>query len=450
MRLSRYFVPTIKENPSEAAIVSHRFMLRAGMIRQSVSGIYTWLPLGLRVLTKIENIIREEQELAGASEVRMSTIQTADLWKESGRYEDYGDEMLRINDRHGRELLYGPTNEEVITDLFRKEVKSWKQLPTLLYQIQLKFRDEIRPRFGLMRGREFTMKDAYSFDIDEENSVKSYYRMFVSYLRIFNKMGIRAIPMKADTGPIGGNLSHEFLLLAETGESEVYCHKDFLEMDIPDNVDYDGDLSKYFQEWTSKYAATDEMYVEEDAKKFGDDIIKTRGIEVGHVFNFGTKYSEPLHAVVMNKEGKEIPVHMGSYGIGVSRCVAGIIEASHDDKGIIWPVAVAPFEMVVLDVKPKDEESSKVANDIYKNLKNHKLDVAIDDRNDRVGSKFADMDLIGIPLLLVVGPRGLLDGHVKLVSRKSGNSINLSVEEVQERIIKAKSEDSLQKFVDSI
>ena len=339
MRVSRFFMPLLRETPAEAQIVSHRFMLRAGLIKQASAGIYSWLPLGHRVLRKIEQIVREEQDRAGAIEVLMPTLQSADLWRESGRYEAYGKEMLRIKDRHDRDLLYGPTNEELITDIFRSSVRSYKDLPRNLYHIQWKFRDEIRPRFGVMRGREFLMKDAYSFDIDADGARKSYNRMFVAYLRTFARLGLKAVPMKADTGPIGGDLSHEFIVLAETGESQVYCHRDLVDMPVPDNVDFQGDLTPYINQRTSLYAATEEKH---DPDAFAaipeDKRLAARGIEVGHIFYFGTKYSKPMNAKVAGPKGEDVLVEMGSYGIGVSRLVGAIIEASHDDAGIIWLV----------------------------------------------------------------------------------------------------------------
>ena len=344
MRLSRYFLPTLKENPAEAQIVSHRLMLRAGMLRQSSAGVYSWLPLGLRVLKNIERIVRDEQNAMGCHEMLMPTIQPAELWKESGRYEAYGPEMLRITDRHEREILYGPTNEEQITDIFRSTVKSYRQLPTMLYHIQWKFRDEIRPRFGVMRGREFLMKDAYSFDLDHAGALRTYRKMFVAYLRTFERMGLQAIPMRAETGPIGGDLSHEFVILADTGESEIAYHRDFRNLTLADReIDYDGDLQPLVDAFVARYAATDEQRDPEIERALGDDLETGRGIEVGHIFYFGTKYSKAMNATVMGPRGEEVAVEMGSYGIGVSRLVAAIIEASHDDAGIIWPEAVAPF-----------------------------------------------------------------------------------------------------------
>ena len=427
MRLSRYFLPTMKENPSEAQIVSHRLMLRAGMVRQSSAGIYTWLPLGLAVLRKIENIVREEQNLAGAVELLMPTIQSADLWKESGRYEDYGKEMLRITDRHDREMLYGPTNEELITDIFRKNVTSYKDLPQMQYHIQWKFRDEIRPRFGVMRGREFLMKDTYSFDIDAEAGKKSYNAMFIAYLRTFARMGLKAIPMKADTGPIGGDLSHEFIVIAPTGESEVYYDKSFNDLDpLAVEPNYEGNLQEVVDAWTKQYAATDEMH---DASNCPDDLITGRGIEVGHIFFFGDKYSKPMDASVQGPDGKPVHVQMGSYGVGVSRLVGAIIEASHDDNGIIWPESVAPFKVGLMNLGMKDDACIEMAESLYESLKKAGVDVLFDDTNAGPGAKFKNMDLIGLPWQLAVGPRTLKNGVVELKNRATGEAKELTPEE---------------------
>ena len=432
MRLSRYFLPLLKETPASAEIASHRFMLRAGMVKQHSAGIYSWLPLGHKVLTKIADIVRQEQNRAGAVEMLMPTIQPAELWKESGRYEDYGKEMLRITDRSGRELLYGPTNEEVLTDVFRTFVRSYKDLPQLLYHIQWKFRDERRPRFGVMRGREFLMKDAYSFDIDMDAAVRSYNKMFVAYLNTFERMGLKAVPMRADTGPIGGDLSHEFLILADTGESEVFCHADLINMSAPGaGVDFDGDLQALVDERTALYARTDEMH---DAKAFEAEVpegkrLSARGIEIGHIFCFGDKYSKPMGAKVMGPDGKEHLAQMGSYGIGVSRLVGGIIEASHDENGIIWPLSVAPFGAGILNLKTGDEITDKTCEDIYARLSVAGIDPLYDDKPDRGGVKFSRMDLIGLPYQIVVGPRGLKDGMVEIKTRKTGERQNLSPDE---------------------
>ncbi len=433
MRLSKFFMPTLKETPSEAQIVSHRLMLRAGMIRQSSAGIYSWLPLGFKVLKKIEQIVREEQDAAGCQEVLMPTIQPADLWRESGRYDDYGREMLRITDRHDRDMLYGPTNEEQITEIFRNSVRSYRDLPKNLYHIQWKFRDEVRPRFGIMRGREFLMKDAYSFDIDYEASKRAYNRMFVAYLRTYDRMGLRAIPMAADTGPIGGDLSHEFIILADTGESEVFCHADYLGFDVPEaGVDYEGDLQPIVDKWTSLYAATDEKHDEGEftAQVPDDKRVNTRGIEVGHIFHFGTKYSKPLRAEVQDADGNTVTVQMGSYGIGVSRLVGGIIEASHDDDGIIWPESVAPFKIGLINLRPGDEATDAACEDLYGKLTAAGVEVLYDDTDERAGGKFANMDLIGLPWQVVVGPRGLKNGIVEVKSRATGDKQELSPEVV--------------------
>jgi prolyl-tRNA synthetase len=433
MRLSAYFLPLLRENPSEAQIVSHRLMLRAGMVRQLSAGIYSWLPLGFRVLKKVEQIVREEQDAAGALEVLMPTIQPAELWQESGRYEDYGKEMLRITDRHERGMLYGPTNEEVITDIFRQSVKSYRDLPRNLYHIQWKFRDEVRPRFGVMRGREFLMKDNYSFDLDAKGAKHSYNKMFVAYLRTFARMGLKAIPMRADTGPIGGDLSHEFIILADTGESQVFCDRAWLDADILANeVDYSGDLEPFFQKWTSLYAATDEKH---DPKALPPDrLVTARGIEVGHIFYFGTKYSAPMKAVVAGPNGEQIPVEMGSYGIGVSRLVGAIIEASHDDAGIIWPRSVAPFTVGLVNLRAGDARCVAAADDLYAKLDRAGIEVLYDDRDESPGAKFAAMDLIGLPYQLVIGPRGLDKGVVEFKERKTGARGELSSDVALARI----------------
>ena len=429
MRLSQYFLPTIKENPSEAKVVSHRLMLRAGMIRQSSAGIYSWLPLGLRVLRKIEQIVRAEQDAIGCQEMLMPTIQPADLWRESGRYDAYGPEMLRIADRHGRDMLYGPTNEEQITEIFREAVRSYKDLPKLLYHIQWKFRDEVRPRFGVMRGREFLMKDAYSFDIDMEGARRSYNKMFVSYLRTFGRMGLKAIPMRAESGPIGGNMSHEFVILADTGESEVGCHKDFIDMDwAGSEINYGGDLQPVIDRFTAKYAATDDERDPDIEKSLGTDLVVSRGIEVGHIFYFGDKYSRAMGATVTGPDGKEIAIEMGSYGIGVSRLVGAIIEASHDERGIIWPQSVAPFRVGLINLKPDDAACAAAGDGLYQKLRDGGIEVLYDDRTERAGVKFAEMDLIGLPWQVVVGPRGLKIGAVELKNRRSGGKEELSID----------------------
>ena len=430
MRLSNYFMPLLRDMPREAEIVSHQLMLRAGLIRQSSSGIYSWLPAGHRVLKKIEQIVREEQDRAGAIEMLMPTIQSAELWIESGRYEDYGKEMLRITDRHGRDMLYGPTNEELVTTIFRDGVKSYRDLPLNLFHVQWKFRDEVRPRFGIMRGREFLMKDAYSFDLTPEDARRSYYKMFAAYLRTFARMGLRSIPMQADTGPIGGDLSHEFIVLADTGESEVFCHEDLLAMDVPKvDTDFNGDLKPVFESFTSKYAATEEMH---DAARFEEMVpenkrVSARGIEVGHIFHFGKKYSTPMGARVQGPDGKLIDVEMGSYGIGVSRLLGAIIEASHDDKGIIWPLSVAPFHVGLINLKSGNEDTDKACDEIYKALGLEGIEVLYDDNDDRAGAKFAAMDLIGLPLQIVVGPRGLKTGVVEIRNRAGGDAVEMEI-----------------------
>jgi prolyl-tRNA synthetase len=429
MRLSEYFLPLLRENPSEAQIVSHRLMLRAGMIRQSSAGIYSWLPLGLRALKKVERIVREEQDRAGALEILMPTIQPAELWRESGRYEDYGKEMLRIRDRHDREMLYGPTNEEQVTEIVRASVKSYRDLPKILYHIQWKFRDEVRPRFGVMRGREFLMKDAYSFDLDAAGAKCSYNKMFVAYLRTFARMGLKAIPMRADTGPIGGDLSHEFIILAETGESAVYCDRQWLDTDIlAEEVDYDSDLEPFFRHWTSLYAATDEKHDHAACPIPLEELVTARGIEVGHIFYFGDKYSQPLGAVVAGSDGGPVALEMGSYGVGVSRLVGALIEASHDDAGIIWPESVAPFRIGLINLRAADARCRDAADNLYAKLLSAGVEVLYDDRDESPGAKFAAMDLIGLPEQLIIGPRGLAAGTVELKDRRSGERRDVSAE----------------------
>ncbi|MDP2213108.1 proline--tRNA ligase [Phenylobacterium sp.] len=437
MRLSRYFIPTLREAPSDAQIASHQLMLRAGMIRQEAAGIYAWLPLGLRVLKKIEQIVREEMDRAGAIEVLMPTLQLADLWRESGRYDDYGDEMLRIKDRHERDLLYGPTAEEVITDIFRAHVKSYKELPKNFYNIQWKFRDERRPRFGVMRGREFLMKDAYSFDIDEAAARRSYNRMFVAYLNTFARLGLKAVPMRADPGPIGGDLSHEFIILAETGESQVFCHRDLVEMPAPGDVDWDGDLQPIVDQRTALYAATEDMH---DQARFESEVaesdrLSARGIEVGHIFYFGEKYSKPMRAVVTGPDGQERPIHGGSYGVGVSRLVGGIIEASHDAAGIIWPDSVAPFGVAVINLRPGDSAVDLACEQAYGALRDAGKDPLLDDTDERPGAKFAAMDLIGAPWQIIVGPKGVAEGKVELKRRATGERQSLPLEDALKAII---------------
>lgn len=429
MRLSKYFLPVSKEAPSDAAIVSHQLMLRTGMVRQNGAGIYTWLPLGLRVLKKIEQIVREEMNRAGAVEILMPTLQQADLWRESGRYEAYGKEMLRITDRHDRDMLFGPTNEELVTDVFRSYVKSYKQLPLNLYHQQWKFRDEIRPRFGVMRGREFMMKDAYSFDLTAEDARHSYNRMFCAYLNTFSRLGLTAVPMRADTGPIGGELSHEFIILADTGESAVFCDKTLLDMPAPGiDLDFSADLTAEVEKRTQYYAATEEMHDEAAFEALPEDRkVSARGIEVGHIFYFGTKYSEPMNAVVQGPDGQMVPVEMGSYGIGVSRLVGGIIEACHDENGIVWPDGVAPFHVGIINMRAGDEECDTACEQAYQALELAGIDALYDDTEDRAGGKFARMDLIGLPWQIVIGPRGLKNGVVEVKNRKTGEKEELSL-----------------------
>lgn len=438
MRLSRYFLPVLKENPSEAQIVSHRLMLRAGMIKQASAGIYSWLPLGFKVLRKLEDIVHEEQVRAGHIPMLMPTLQSADLWRESGRYDDYGEEMLRIKDRHGRDMLYGPTNEELITDIFRAHVGSYKDLPLTLYHIQWKFRDEIRPRFGVMRGREFFMKDGYNFDLTKEDALHSYNRHLVSYLRTYERMGLQAIPMRADSGPIGGDDTHEFLVLAETGESEVFYDSAVTDMTFGDReINYDSveQCQAIMEEFTSRYARTDETHDEAEFAKIPEERRRVaRGIEVGQIFYFGTKYSQAMGATVQGPDGKPVPVHMGSHGIGVSRLVGAIIEASHDDKGIIWPEGVTPYHAGIVNLKQGDAEADAACEALYASLIALGLEPLYDDRDERAGGKFATMDLIGLPWRITVGPRGLKNGVVELTSRRTGESEELPPEQAVEKL----------------
>ena len=422
MKLSNYFLPTLKENPIDATVVSHQLMVRAGMIRQTASGIYTWLPLGLKVLRKVEKIIKEEMDKAGALEVLMPTIQPAELWIESGRYEAYGKEMLRIKDRHDRDILYGPTHEEVITDIFRKNVTSYKDLPKNLYQIHWKFRDEIRPRFGLMRGREFLMKDSYSFDIDETAAKKTYNLMYATYFKIFRRMGLKPMAVKADTGAIGGDLSHEFHVLANTGESAIYYDKKFDELDAtkPFNI----------EEMQSMYAMADEMHVETKCPIAADQLASRRGIEVGHIFNFGLKYSKALEASVMGPAGEKIYPNMGSYGIGASRVVAAAIEANHDAGGIIWPKELAPFQVALINVRSGDELCDKVCEEIYNSLAERGIEVIYDDTKASLGQKLSIADLIGIPTQVIVGPKSAAAGKVEVKDRKTGEKKEVEIAEL--------------------
>ena len=438
MRWSRAFLPVLKESPTDAQIVSHKLMLRAGLVRQTAAGIYAWLPLGFRVLKKIEQIVREEQDRAGAVEMLMPTLQSADLWRESGRYDAYGPEMLRIRDRHDREMLYGPTNEEMITGLFRDDVKSYRDLPRTLYHIQWKFRDEVRPRFGVMRGREFLMKDAYSFDLDEASARQSYYTQMLAYLRTFQRMGIQAVPMKADPGPIGGDLSHEFIILAPTGESEVFYDSAFEGIDWHrDELRYDdaAGLRTLFDQVSSTYAATDETHDVAKWELVPDDKRRTgRGIEVGHIFYFGDKYSGSMGLRVSGPDGRPVTPMMGSYGVGVSRLVGAIIEASHDDAGIIWPEPVAPWKVGLVTMRSDDDNSVVAAETLYKQLAEAGIEVLYDDRDERGGAKLASMDLIGLPWQLIVGPRGIANGTVELKRRSTGDREDLSIESALARL----------------
>ena len=422
---SKVFLPTLKDTPQDAEVISHQLMLRSGMIRRVTSGIYTWLPIGLKVLKKIETIVRDEQERAGAIEILMPTLQSSELWSESGRYDSYGDEMLRINDRHDRTLIYGPTNEEQVTEIFRKYIKSYKSLPLNLFHIQWKFRDEVRPRFGVMRGREFLMKDAYSFDLNQEEAKLSYYKMFIAYLRTFERLGLNAIPVAADSGPIGGNLSHEFSIVADTGESEIFCDKNLLEICIDENIYSSNDkIIDVVENYLNFYSATDDKH---DTKKFNDLVSKDnqvtgRGIEVGHIFSFGDKYSDPMKASIIGNDGKMSNVYMGSYGIGVSRLVAAIIETSNDEKGIIWPTSVAPFLVNIINLKNKDDKCMDKCIEIHNDLEKSGIDSIVDDRDESAGKKFSDSDLIGFPATLVVGPRELENGNVEIRFRREGNN----------------------------
>ncbi len=438
MRWSQAFLPVLKESPSDAQIVSHKLMLRAGLVRQTAAGIYAWLPLGWRVLQKIEQIVREEQDRAGAIEMLMPTLQSADLWRQSGRYDAYGPEMLRIKDRHEREIFYGPTNEEMITAIFRDDTKSYRDLPRTLYHIQWKFRDEVRPRFGVMRGREFLMKDAYSFDLDEAGARQSYYTQMLAYLRTFQRMGIKAVPMKAASGPIGGDLSHEFIVLAPTGESEVFYDAAYDEFDWHQPQLSYGDeagLSGLFEQVNSTYAATDETHDEAKWAKVATDRQRTgRGIEVGHIFYFGTKYSESMGVKVSGPDGTNVTPHMGSYGVGVSRLVGAIIEASHDDNGIVWPEAVAPWKVGLVTMRGDDQPSIEVAERIDAQLRAGGVEVLYDDRDERGGVKLGSMDLIGLPWQVIVGPRGVAAGTVELKDRRTGEKVELSVDSALARL----------------
>jgi len=438
MRLSRYFLPVLKETPAEAQIVSHRLMLRAGMIKQSSAGIYSWLPLGFKVLKNIEKIVHEEQIRAGHIPMLMPTLQPADLWRESGRYDAYGPEMLRIRDRQDRDLLFGPTNEEMITDIFRAHVSSYKDLPLTLYHIQWKFRDEIRPRFGVMRGREFLMKDGYNFDLTKEDALHAYNRHLVSYLRTYERMGLQAIPMRADSGPIGGDDTHEFLVLAETGESEVFYDAQITDLKFGEReIDYDNvdQCQAVLEEFTSRYARTDETHDTAEFDKIPEDRrCVARGIEVGQIFYFGTKYSDAMGATVQGPDGAKVAVHMGSHGIGVSRLMGAIIEASHDDNGIIWPEGVTPFHVGIVNLRQGDAETDKACEGLYNALTAHGLEPLYDDREERAGAKFATMDLIGLPWRITVGPRGVKNGVVELTSRRTGESVEMTPADAVKRV----------------
>ncbi|MEL6571572.1 MAG: proline--tRNA ligase [Pseudomonadota bacterium] len=439
MRMSRYFLPVLKETPREAQIVSHRYMLQAGMIKQASAGIYSWLPLGYKVLKKIENIVHEEQARAGHHAMLMPTLQSADLWRESGRYDAYGEEMLRITDRGGRDMLYTPTAEELITDIFRANVTSYKDLPLTMYQIQWKFRDEIRPRFGVMRGREFYMKDGYNFDLTKEDALHAYNRHLVSYLRTYERMGLKAIPMRADSGPIGGDDTHEFLVLAETGESEVFYDSAVTDLTFGDReIDFDDKAAcaAVMEEFTTKYARTDETHDEALFNEVPEERRRTaRGIEVGQIFYFGTKYSDALNAVVDDGQGGKVAVHMGSHGIGVSRLLGAIIEASHDENGIIWPEGVTPFHVGVLNMRTGDAACDASCEDLYKQLTAAGLEPLYDDRDERAGAKFGTMDMIGLPWRITVGPRGLKNGVVEVTSRRTGESAEMPAAEAVAKIV---------------
>ena len=438
MRLSGYFLPTSKETPAEAQIASHRLMLRAGMIRQSSAGIYSWLPLGFKVLRRLEDIVHEEQIRAGHIPMLMPTLQSADLWKQSGRYDAYGPEMLRIRDRHDRDMLYGPTNEEMITEIVAAYVNSYRDLPLTLYHVQWKFRDEIRPRFGVMRGREFFMKDGYNFDLTKEDALHAYNRHLVSYLRTYERMGLQAIPMRADSGPIGGDYTHEFLVLAETGESEVFYDSEITDLRFGDRaIDYadKAQCQAVLEEFTSRYARTDETHDEAVFAEVPEARREqARGIEVGQIFYFGTEYSEKLGAVAVNEAGERVPLHMGSHGIGVSRLVGALIEANHDENGIIWPEGVTPFHAGIVNLKPGDGAADAACDQLYQGLAARGLEALLDDTDDRAGAKFATMDLIGLPWRITVGPRGLANGVVEVTSRRTGDSEEMSIEAAIDRI----------------
>ena len=435
MYLSKLFIPITKDLPSEAKIKSHQLMLRTGMIKQSSAGIYSWLPLGFKVMKKIEQIVREEQNSIGAQEMLMPTIQSSEIWKESGRYDDYGEEMLRIKDRQGREMLYGPTNEELITDVFRSSIKSYKSLPQLLYHIQWKFRDEVRPRFGVMRCKEFYMKDAYSFDLTDGEAKNSYNKMFFSYLKTFNRLGLKAIPMAADTGPIGGDLSHEFIILAETGESQIYTDKRIFEIDLSKYEFTNNSLSQMRKDFSNFYAVTDEKF---DEKKFNETVnknnqIRTKGIEVGHIFYFGDKYSKPMNCTIDAKSGKKISAKMGSYGIGVSRLVGAAIEANYKNDVMKWPKSISPFDVVIIpSINKNNKDNLQKAEKIYQELKNQNIDVLLDDVEENMSNKFKKHDLIGIPFQIIIGSKSEKDKFE--FKELNTNSELLSLENIKSKL----------------
>jgi len=428
MKWSKYFSPTLKEVPADAQVISHQLMLRAGLIAQECAGIYYWLPQGLKVLRNIARIVQQEQDKAGFNEILIPTLQPSDLWQESNRYEGYGKEMLRVKDRQGRELIYGPTAEEAVTDIFRRYVKSYKSLPLVLYQIQWKFRDEIRPRFGVMRGREFLMKDGYSFDMTEDAARKTYRKVMKTYISIFRQIGLQAMPVRADTGPIGGDLSHEFLIVAETGESTIYYDKAFDDLKLDGS---DGDLDRLM----AIYSATDELHDPKTCPVPKEHLKYKKGIEIGHIFYFGDKYSVPMEAKVMDESGKLSPVYSGSYGIGISRMVAAIIEASHDDKGIIWPESVSPFRFGLLNLKIGNENTDKLCNDIYEKFQADKQTILYDDRKEGAGIKFSDMDLIGLPWQIIVGPKNAENNEIELKDRKTGDRTTISLDTLYKKFL---------------
>jgi len=436
MYLSKLFIPLLKEIPSEAKIKSHQLMLRAGMIKQSSTGIYSWLPLGFKIMKKIEKIVREEQNKIGAQELLMPTIQSAEIWKESGRYDDYGEEMLRIKDRQGKEMLYGPTNEELITEIFRASVKSYKSLPQLLYHIQWKFRDELRPRFGVMRCKEFFMKDAYSFDLSDEEAKKSYNKMYFAYLNTFKRLGLTAIPMAADTGPIGGDTSHEFIILAETGESKIYSDKRIFDIDISKHINEEKSINDLREKYDAFYAVTDEKFNKKDFenKVKKENQLITKGIEVGHIFYFGEKYSKPLKCSVDLKDGKKVNVKMGSYGVGVSRLVGAIIEAKFINNVMRWPKSIAPYEVAIIPSLQKNDKSNYLkAQKIYNFLLKNKIDVLLDDTEEHLSAKFKKFDLIGIPYQIILGSKSTED---KIEFKEiNGKTKSLTLEEITNKLL---------------